>query len=159
MAAVYAHAVTIRGQMGAAQIDPLNSQSIDLLKRSQELLSIHAVKEIVADDKIIEDWNTIQEALKYLADNRPKENPIVRDVIRMLLGAYNMLDVSDEELKDVIQRTKKFKNLENLNRKGPSTSLKNPFKNALLNLEHHHSRPHYQLARRRTFLLHQNLPH
>jgi hypothetical protein len=128
MAAIYAHAVTIRGQMGAAQIDPLNSQSIDLLRRSQELLSIHAVKEVVADDKIIEDWSTIQEALKYLADNRPKENPIVKDVIRMLLSAYNMPDVSDEELKDVIQRTKKFKNLENLNRKGSSTSLKNPFK-------------------------------
>ena len=128
MAAIYAYAVTIRGQMGAAQIDPLNSQSIDLLKQSQELLSIHAVKEVVADDKIIEDWNTIQEALKHLADNRPKENPIVRDVIRILLGAYNMPDVSDEELKDVIQRTKKFKNLENLSRKGSSTSLKNPFK-------------------------------
>jgi hypothetical protein len=90
MAAIYAHAVTIRGPMGAAQIDPLNSQSIDLLKRSQELLSIHAVKEVVADDKIDEDWKTIEEALKCLADNRPKENPIIRDVIRILLGAYNM---------------------------------------------------------------------
>jgi hypothetical protein len=100
-----------------------------LLKRSQELLSIHAVKEVVADDKIIDDWNTIQEALKYLAaDNRPKENPIVKNVIRMLLSAYNMPDVSDEELKDVIHRTKKFKNLENISRKSSSTPLKNPFK-------------------------------
>src|SRR5271154_1513369 len=127
MAAIYAHAVTTWGQMGAAQINPLNSQSIDLLKRSQELLSIHVVKEVVADDKIDEDWKTIQEALKYLADNRPKENPIVRDVIRILLGAYNMTDVSDEELKDVIHRTKKFKNLENISRRSSSTSL-NPFK-------------------------------
>jgi len=128
MAAIYAHAVTIKGQIGAAQIAPLNSQSIDLLKQSQELLSIHAVREVVADDKIDEDWKTIQEALKYLADNRPKENPIVRDVIRILLGAYNMTDVSDEELKDVINRTKKFKNLENISRKSSSTPLKNPFK-------------------------------
>jgi ankyrin repeat protein len=128
MAAICARAVTVKGQMGAVQIDPLNPQSIDLLKRSQELLSIHAVRDVVADDKIFEDWNTIQEALKYLADNRPKENPIVRDVIRILLGAYNMPDVSDEELKDIIQRTKKFKNLENLSRRSSSTSLKNPFK-------------------------------
>lgn len=128
MAAIYAHAVTTRGQMGAVQIDPLNPQSIDLLKRSQELLSIHAVKEVIADDKTDEDWKTIQEALKYLADNHPKENPMVRDVIRTLLSAYNVTDVSDEELKDVIHRTKKFKNLENINRKSSSTSFMNPFK-------------------------------
>jgi hypothetical protein len=53
MAAVYAHAVTVRSPMGVLQVDPLNSQSIDLLKRAEELLSMDAVKEIITDDKIV----------------------------------------------------------------------------------------------------------
>jgi hypothetical protein len=55
-----------------------------------------AVKETVADDKIARDWETIQEDLKYRAENRPKENTVVRDVMRVLLSAYNMPNVSDE---------------------------------------------------------------
>jgi hypothetical protein len=69
-----------------------------LLKRAEELYSIEIVKEVVADDKIAGDWEAIQDALKHLAENRPKENPVVRDVIRILLRAYNSL-MSDEELK------------------------------------------------------------
>jgi hypothetical protein len=114
--------------MGVLQVDPLNSQSIDLLKRAEELLSMDAVKETIADDKIVRDWETIQEAFKYLANNHPKENSVVRDVLRILLSAYNMPNISDEELRDINHGTKKVKNLGHLSRRGSSTSLKNPFK-------------------------------
>ena len=128
MAAMYAHAVTVKSPTRAPQVDPLNSQSIDLLKRAEELLSMDAVKEVVADNRIAQDWEILQVALKYLADNRPKENAVVRDVTRILLGAYNMPNLSDEELMDIIKRTKKFRGLENLSRRSSSTSLKNPFR-------------------------------
>jgi hypothetical protein len=100
VAVMYAHAVKVRSQTRAPQIDPLNSQSIDLLKRAEELLSIEAVKGVVANNKIARDWEVIQDALEYLAENGPKENPVLRDVMRILLGSYNMPNISDEELKD-----------------------------------------------------------
>lgn len=38
MAAIYAHAGTVKSQMQAPEVDPLNSQSIDLLEEAEEVL-------------------------------------------------------------------------------------------------------------------------